>query len=134
MLRALKDSVEVGVLVSGRRLGEGVLGDEALGLGVEPLDVGLELGRLHTPLAAAADLHRAQVAAAHECIGLRARDVQDLRDIGELQEPGPGPGAGGSRHKSNCATDGAQLRTVACVGLWTKVGMKRGDRPCAAES
>jgi len=132
MASTLADSVEVGVLAGRCGLGEGVLGDEALGLGVEPLDVGLEFGRLDAPLAAAADLHRPQIAAPHERIGLRARDVQDLRDIGELQEPRPGPGAGGSRHRSNCATDGAQLRAVACAGLWTKAGMK-GGRPCAGD-
>ena len=76
--------------VSRRRLGLGVdervLGDEVAGLVVHPRDVALELVALDPPLAAAADLDRLELAVAHERVGLRRRDVEDLGDVGKGQE------------------------------------------------
>ena len=79
--RRLREQLRVGLGVHER-----VLVDEGPGLGVHPLDELLELGRLHPPLAAAADLDRGQVASSHQGIDLGARGVQDLGDVGEREE------------------------------------------------
>ena len=57
-------------------------------------DVVLQLGCLHPPLAATADLDGRQVAAADQRVDLRARGAEHLRHVGEGQEPrraGHGP-------------------------------------------
>src|SRR5215204_1579577 len=61
--------------------------DEVPGLGVEPLDVGLELGGLDPPLPSTPDLDRGQVTVAHQGVGLSGRDVQHFGDIGEKEKP-----------------------------------------------
>ena len=100
------------VLAPGPRLDEGVLRDEAVRLVVHPLDVVLELGDLHAPLAAAADLDRPQLAAPHQRIDLCGRGVEDLGHLAEGQEAG-------------CAGHGfivppfARIGYVARRGLWT---------------
>ena len=76
--------VETVELVVAGRLPAG--GDQAAGLGVHPLDVVLELDGLHAPLAAAADLDRRQVAAAHQGVGLGGGDVEDLGHLGQGDE------------------------------------------------
>src|SRR5262247_4169699 len=63
-----------------------VLLDEAAGLGVLPLDVGLELTRLDPPLPAATDLDRGEIAAPDQRIGLGGRDVEHFRDVAQRQE------------------------------------------------
>ena len=65
---------------------EGMGRDESLGLGVHPLDVVLELAGLHPPLSSSADLDGRELARAHQRIGLRGGDVEDLGDLGELDE------------------------------------------------
>ena len=47
-------------------------------------------GRLHPPLATAADLDRRQVAAADQRVDLRAGGAEHLGDVGQRQEPGRG--------------------------------------------
>ena len=70
-----------------RALDERVVVDELVGVGVRPLDVGLELAGLDAPLTAAADLDRLELLATHERVDLRAGDVQHLGHVGQLQEP-----------------------------------------------
>ena len=50
------------------------------------LDVVLELDRLHAPLLPPAHLDAAKVAAAHEGIHLTRGDVENLRDVSQLEE------------------------------------------------
>src|SRR3954451_4416409 len=76
-------SVELGRLGVPR---EGMRLDELAGLLVEPGDVVLELARLDPPLPAAADLDRLDVAAAHQRVDLGRGDVENLGDVGQLQE------------------------------------------------
>ena len=83
-----------GVLLRGRpaAASAAALGGHRAGarLGVLLLDEPLELVHLDPPLAAAADLDGDQLLAAHERVGLRPRDVEDLRDVVEGQEAGRG--------------------------------------------
>lgn len=50
-------------------------------------DVGLELAGLDPPLPTAADLDADQLVALQQGSDLADRDVQDLRNVGDLQEP-----------------------------------------------
>ncbi len=64
-----------------------MLGEEGLGGVVAAGDEGVELPDLDAVLAAAADLDGAQLLIAHQGVGLRGGDVQDLGHLGEGQEP-----------------------------------------------
>src|SRR4051794_32355885 len=67
-------------------LAERMAVDELLGLGVETLDVLLQLRGFDPPLAAAADLHGRDVATTNQRVDLVGRDVEHLGDVGELEE------------------------------------------------
>src|SRR3954454_22264243 len=64
-----------------------MVADVAARVLVLALDVRLELAALDPPLPATADANRRQVAAPDERIGLVDRDVEDLGDVGDAEEP-----------------------------------------------
>src|SRR5690606_11581311 len=94
-----------------------MLVEERRGLVVHPGDELLEGPGLHPPLAATADLDRGQLLAAHQGVDLGAGGVEDLRDVGELEEPGRGSWC---VHVSHCATGRPRNRADVPVCLWTR--------------
>ena len=87
---------------------------------VHPLDVGLELGRLDPPLAAAADLDGHQVAAPDQRVDLRARGVEHLGDVGQRQEARRRPCGHGVTPRDRDVRRPPRLWTGACG--WTSPG------------
>jgi len=65
---------------SGRNLGSSI--------GIHALDELLEYISLDPPLTPTTHLYRGKLAASHQCIGLRRRNIQRLRDVGKGQKPG----------------------------------------------
>src|SRR5699024_8237604 len=61
--------------------------DVGLRGGVLLADVALQFLGLDTPLAAAANADGGQLAAPYECVRLAVRDVQDLGDVCQREEP-----------------------------------------------
>ena len=90
-----------------------------VGLGVHPLDVLLELDGLDAVLLAAADLDVAQLAGLHERPHLRHGGGQDLRDVGERQEPRGRVAALGAGHGATMPAFAGVSLSPTRVWLWT---------------
>src|ERR1700712_529792 len=103
-------------------LDERMVTDELVGVGVGPLDVGLELLGLDPPLAPTTDLDGPDLAASHQCVDLRTGDVEDLGHVGQLQEPRR------RAHDRHSATGHVRLRTFDTPCLWKAMRPGGGAR------